>query len=168
MTVKEKILRYYKDPQVEKCYDAIQAQLMNLGIYSDLVMVGAMATIRVEVGRGFKPIEEISSGEQYEGRRDLGNDVPGDGPRFKGRGLIQRTGRYNYEIATHQLKIDLILHPEKLLELSVAAKDFANYFKDKRCHEACNNKDWMKVRRLVNGGLNGIDTFLRVINDYLK
>lgn len=40
--------------------------------------------------------QELASGAEYEGRADLGNTQPGDGVRFKGRGLIQTTGRANY------------------------------------------------------------------------
>jgi putative chitinase len=58
--------------------------------------------------------EELASGNAYEGRANLGNTVAGDGVRFKGRGLIQITGRNNYGRIAAALGIDCINKPELL------------------------------------------------------
>jgi len=52
-------------------------------------------------------LEELASGQAYEGRADLGNAQPGDGVRFKGRGLIQLTGRVNYVAYGRCIGLDL-------------------------------------------------------------
>ena len=61
---------------------------------------------------GFCTTVEYASGDAYNGRTDLGNTQPGDGPRFKGRGLIQLTGRSNYQQYGELLKLDLVQDPE--------------------------------------------------------
>ena len=58
--------------------------------------------------------EELATGDAYEGRRGLGNTQPGDGRRFKGRGLIQLTGRTNYQCLSAELKVDLLASPTLL------------------------------------------------------
>lgn len=72
-------------------------------------------------------VREIASGRAYEGRADLGNTQPGDGMRYKGRGLIQVTGRANYIALMMALNIDCVIHPE-LIEQPVNACRSAGWF----------------------------------------
>lgn len=166
-------LSFYKDNRTIEnnarvCYDAIEKALGDDGILTPLTLLGALATVRVEVGRSFLPVLEIASGDAYEGRVSLGNTQPGDGRRYKGRGFIQLTGRANYTYYGQKLGIDLVNNPDLALDTTVSAKVLSLYFKDRKVNEACNASDWRRVRVLVNGGLNGFPLFMQVVNSYLK
>jgi predicted chitinase len=132
------------------------------GLATLLSQVGAIATVAVETGR-FAPIPEYSSGKAYEGRHDLGNMHPGDGVRYKGRGFIQLTGRANYRRYGQWLMVDLEGEPERALDPRVAADVFALYWMQRHIAPACEARQWQRVRRLVNGGLNGWDRFHAVV-----
>jgi putative chitinase len=69
--------------------------LVRFDINTKSRIVHFMAQISHECGAG-RWMKELSSGRQYEWRSDLGNNQAGDGSRFKGAGVIQLTGRYNY------------------------------------------------------------------------
>jgi predicted chitinase len=53
---------------------------------------------------GFVYMKEIDSGEYLNGRKDLGNIYPGDGPKFKGCGPLQVTGRSNHQASADWLR----------------------------------------------------------------
>jgi putative chitinase len=99
---------------------------------------------------------EFASGEEYEGRVDLGNTHPGDGPRYKGRGLIQLTGRANYREYGKALGIDLEGHPEWAAEPKRSLLIACEYWKRRNINAACDRDDIEAVTRLINGGVNGL------------
>lgn len=106
---------------------------------------------------GLKTTVEYASGAAYEGRRDLGNVVKGDGVRFKGRGLIQVTGRDNYKRYGSILGVDLISDPTVASVFPVAALSAAVYWKDRNINKQADADSIEGATRLVNGGLNGLD-----------
>ena len=114
-----------------------------------------IATILHESGE-FRYTREIASGEAYEGRKDLGNIYKGDGRRFRGRGLIQLTGRTNYTMASKFLGIDFVNNPEWLEEPIHATAVSAWWWKMKGLNSIADTGDFRRVTRTVNGGYNGM------------
>lgn len=106
---------------------------------------------------GFSTTEEFASGAAYEGRRDLGNTVPGDGRRYKGRGLLQLTGRANYARFGGLLGIDLEARPEAAAEPVLSLRIACAYWQERRLSGPADRDDLVAVTRLVNGGTNGLD-----------
>lgn len=113
-----------------------------------------LAQIAHESGE-FNYLQELASGKDYEGRVDLGNDQPGDGVRYKGRGLIQITGKANYRKCGDALGLDLIDHPELLEDVVNACRSAGWFWKTYGCNEAADAGDFRKVTRKINGGYNG-------------
>jgi putative chitinase len=106
----------------------------------------------------FKTTQEYASGAAYNGRKDLGNTQPGDGPRFKGRGLIQLTGRANYTAAAKALDRPFVEQPE-LVERFPAAADVSAWFWDThKLNQHADRDDVRAVTKIINGGYNGLDS----------
>lgn len=93
----------------------------------------------------------------YEGRKDLGNTRPGDGARYRGRGLIQVTGRHNYALASEALGLDLLTHPELLEDPDNAARSAGWFWKGHGLNELADQQLFSAITRRINGGLNGLD-----------
>lgn len=92
---------------------------------------------------------------RYEGRTDLGNTTPGDGSLFRGRGLIQITGRANYQDVSNALCVDFIANPKALEEPSNAARSAAWFWSAHNLNAQADTGDFPTITRKINGGLNG-------------
>jgi len=137
----------------------------------------ALATIRAET-EGFEPISEGKSKfntspgghpfDLYDNRRDLGNQGRGDGEKFKGRGFIQLTGRFNYEKYGKVIDLgnQLVDNPDLANDPTIAAKLLASFLQDKerRIKEALLDNDLRSARKSVNGGSHGLERFTEAFN----
>ncbi|MEO6315624.1 MAG: glycoside hydrolase family 19 protein [Chitinophagaceae bacterium] len=124
--------------------------------------------------------EELASGAAYEGRKNLGNTQPGDGIRFKGRGLIQITGRANYKAVGDALGINLVANPKLLggknvnlctsAQLKNAAMSAGWYWNSRKLNAIADKIDIRKpietgtnleyfilLTKKINGGTNGLN-----------
>lgn len=142
-----------------KIYTAMLAH----GIADGFTQVAMIATVGHETAHQFAPINEFATGDAYEGRLDLGNTEPGDGRRYRGRGFIQITGRANYRAYGKRVGVDIEMNPVLALQPTTSAEIAVLYFMDKKIPEAARVSDWKRVRKLVNGGLNGWDDFSRIL-----
>lgn len=104
---------------------------------------------------------ELADGTNYEGRADLGNTEAGDGPRFRGRGLLMITGRTNYDACGAALDMTLVMSPA-LLEVPLAASRSAGWFWNTRgLSELADSESFGSITKRINGGYNGLDARIR-------
>lgn len=136
----------------------LQDTLARYQITTSLRIAHFLAQIAHE-SDGFCTCEEYASGAAYEGRADLGNTQKGDGVRYKGRGLIQLTGRRNYRVYGQRIGIDLVADPERAEEPVTALVLACEYWTQTAggLNRFADQDDILSITRAINGGLNGID-----------
>jgi predicted chitinase len=103
-----------------------------------------------------------TSQQRYEGRKDLGNTQSGDGSRYRGRGLIQTTGRANYAAVRDRLRRrlgpdvpDFEAEPEQLEHIRWAVWSAADYWDWRGLNALADAGHFEQITRRINGGLNG-------------
>ena len=144
--------------EIQKYSAALKSQMITNRINTQLRQAHFLAQIGHESG-DLRYSEEIASGAAYEGRADLGNTQPGDGIRFKGRGLIQLTGRDNYKAYGAARSKDFTTgeNPKQIATNPVLAVDVACWFwTDNGLNELADNDNIMQITKVVNGGYNGL------------
>lgn len=155
--------------------DEMNAQFPGAGI-DTIQEVRHFLAQAAEETDSFNSLEEYASGQAYEGRRDLGNILPGDGKLFKGRGIFMTTGRINYFNLNKRCpdqSLDFRTNPYLLEEPKWAVWSAILYWNDRHLSDFANtldsclifsktlNKDLTPVQYItfrINGALNGINT----------
>ena len=122
---------------------------------SALRLAHFMAQLCHESG-SFRYMEELASGQAYEGRADLGNVQPGDGKRYKGRGPIQLTGRANYRRYGVRLGMDFERYPEIVAYPCIGLRVALEYWQVNGLNALADTNDLNAITRKTNGGLNGL------------
>jgi len=137
------------------------------GIDTPRRMAHFLAQVGHESG-GLHYMSELSSGEQYEGRKSLGNSQKGDGARFKGRGLIQLTGRSNYEAFGKAYNLDLTSDggdPSIIaINPDLCAATAGWFWSNKKLNAIADRNDLPRLTKKVNGGYNGFDDRWRIFD----
>lgn len=138
-------------------FPVIVQEAQRQGITNKAQLAYILATAVHESGAGAH-MEEFASGRAYEGRSSLGNNQPGDGVRFKGRGYVQITGRRNYADWSRRLGVDLVGNPERAEDPRIAAQILVGGMKQgtftgRRLDQFINDQqtDFVGARRIVNG-----------------
>jgi putative chitinase len=140
--------------------------LTKYNINTPLRIAAFIAQIAHESG-SLHYVEEIASGTAYEYRADLGNleqealDAAHragttSGRFYKGRGLIQTTGFYNYKRCGESLGIDLVYNPSALTDPLYASLSSGLFWNDHNCNSLADVGSFTAITRVINGGYNGL------------
>ena len=138
----------------ELFFDPLTKAMAEFEINTPLRQCAFLAQVGHESAQLFYT-QELASGQAYEGRKDLGNTQTGDGIRYKGRGLIQITGRDNYVDAMIDLEVDCLEHPELLERPDMAARSAGWFWKKNELNELADDQLFTEITKRINGGLNG-------------
>lgn len=140
--------------RVESLVPHLNRTMVNYKITTPLRQAHFLAQVAHESDR-FTALEEYASGQDYEMRADLGNVNPGDGVRYKGRGLIQITGRANYVLCGRALGVDLAGQPTRLADPDLACRSAGWFWDNRKLNPDADRNDIETITRVINGGLNG-------------
>ncbi|SHL87833.1 Predicted chitinase [Hymenobacter psychrotolerans DSM 18569] len=140
--------------EADKFLGPINETLAKYNINTKLRVAHFLAQIGHE-SCGLDAVREYASGAAYEGRKDLGNTQKGDGVKFRGRGLIQITGRANYYALGRAFGVDLEAEPWLLETSRLAALSAGWYWNSRSLNAMADGNFFDTITKRINGGTNG-------------
>jgi len=144
--------------QAEAHAAALEPAMEQFSIHTPRRLAACIAQFSHETG-GWRWLRELGGAayfKKYDGCQDLGNVIPGDGARYRGRGYIQITGRNNYAVVGAALNLPLLKQPELLEEWALAARASCWWWKSHVLNELADGNEFTAITRVINGGLNGL------------
>ena len=147
--------------RIEPFYQWLNLYMDQYQINTPLREAAFLAQIAHESGR-FYYTEEIASGIKYDTGNlavRLGNtpQADGDGQRYKGRGLIQLTGKSNYQKISKELGVDFLNNPLLLKEPQYAVLSACWYWDSRDLNILADVRDFKQITKKINGGYNGLE-----------
>ncbi len=119
-----------------------------------------------EAAQPFHRNPEKIANKVYSGR--MGNTEEGDGWKYRGRGLIQLTGKDNYRFASDALGVDFVANPDLVLTREYAALTAAWYWNKRGLNKEADAKDFTGMTKKINGGTIGLADRVAHINTALN
>ena len=143
----------------DKYTDCLNATMEKYEINSSLRIAHFLAQIGHE-SLGLFYTEELGGVDyfkKYDNRADLGNTHEGDGFRYKGRGFIQITGRFNYIAYGHSVDIDFENNPEQLADVPYCADSSGWFWAGHNLNIFADQNNVLEITRRINGGTTGLN-----------
>lgn len=154
------MMPFAKSVNIDKYLEPLNDVMERFEINTPKRIAAFIAQLAHESG-SLKYSEEIADGHAYEGRKDLGNTEKGDGKRFKGRGLIQLTGRANYTKFAQFCRRDVVKFPQLVSNPDLSALVSGWFWDRANLNNYADRDDFKGITRRINGGLNGYEDRLK-------
>lgn len=147
---------FYREPSDKQLSDLNECLIKN-----DILTPSRIAHFLSQTGHesgGLRWLTELSNGLAYEGRKDLGNTQPGDGQRYKGAGLLQLTGRYNYSKFAEFIGDPRVMEGCDYVASNYPFSSAGWFWETRNINKMCDNGASVRdITRVVNGGSRGLE-----------
>ena len=110
----------------------------------------------LEFARKYVGKPEAIANRVYGSRFGNGDELSGDGYRYRGRGICHLTFKDNYEVFKKDTGIDVITHPELLEQVKYAVEAGCHYWKKRNISVVADKGDFIATTKLINGGIIGL------------
>ena len=156
----ESLIKDYEIDEMNKCLDMYEI--------TTVPRIRHFLSQTAHESGGGRYKKELASGEAYNNRSDLGNG-PTDGPKYKGAGYIQLTGKYNYSRLADYLGDPRVMEGVDYVAENLPFTSAGFWWMDNRMNELIDGgADVYAVTQRVNGGLNGIEDRIHYYNRCLE